>query len=261
MRRGLIVASNPLQQIRAHQMKIAVVRLKLQGRFHVRERCVEFGLPTQRIAKVHVRFRMLWIELDRDLILFDCFVQLAFLLQRQAIIKMRFCADGYVRDEPSTPLYLRHVEMCLPKPERAQRDNEHQRPFQAVPCPARKHTAERYISSSTSEPERLARGTLANFPDKSVVVKMQQCGSGHHAGKDAFDRVDPEMRIDEGKRAVGENESDIKSNQRSAPSEDEPHKSANVPVFLDTVAIVNPDERQVLHVVENFEQRDPDENV
>src|SRR4029077_12139131 len=86
-------------------------------------------------------------------------------------------------------------------------------------------------------------------------------GSCHHAGENAFDGVNSEMRIDEGKRAVGKDEADIKANQRAAPSEHESHESANVAVFLDAVAIVDPDERQVLHVVKHFEQRNTDENV
>ena len=69
------------------------------------------------------------------------------------------------------------------------------------------------------------------------------------------------MRIDKGKRAIGEDEADIKPNQRAAPSEHESHEPADVAVFLDTIAIVDPDERQVLHVVKNFKQRDADEDV
>jgi len=90
---------------------------------------------------------------------------------------------------------------------------------------------------------------------------MQQRRGGHHPGENPFDGLHPEMRIDEGNRAVGKDEADIKADQRAAPSEHESHKSPNVAVFLDAVAIVDPDERQVLHVVKNFEQRNPDEDV
>ena len=41
---------------------------------HVRDRCVEFGLPTQRSAKVHMRCRILGIQLERAFVLFDGFV-------------------------------------------------------------------------------------------------------------------------------------------------------------------------------------------
>ena len=60
------------------------------------------------------------------------------------------------------------------------------------------------------------------------------------------------MRIDVRDRAVGQNEAHIKSDQRTAPSEHESHEPANVAVFLDTIAVIDPNERQVLHVVENF---------
>src|SRR4029079_5463015 len=53
----------------------------------------------------------------------------------------------------------------------------------------------------------------------------------------------------------------IKANQRAAPTEHESHEPANVAVFLDAVAIVDPDQRQVLHVVKHFEQRNPNEDV
>src|SRR5580765_3081799 len=151
--------------------------------------------------------------------------------------------------------------MRLPKPQRSKRHHEHAHPFQPVPCPTGEHTAERYISGSTGKPERLTRRALPNFPDKSVIIKMQQRRSGHYPGENPFDGIHSEMRIDEGNRAVGKDEADIKANQRAAPSEHESHESTNVAVFLDAVAIVNPDERQVLHVVKHLEQRDPDEDV
>ena len=69
------------------------------------------------------------------------------------------------------------------------------------------------------------------------------------------------MRIDVRDRAVGENEAHIETNQRTAPSEHKSHKPANVAVFLDTVAVVDPNERQVLHVMEDFEQGDAHEDV
>src|SRR5438093_3780219 len=163
---------------------------------------------------------------------------------------MRFCPLWHIGDHPRHSLHIRDREVRLPKPERSERHHEYTHPFQPVPCPTRNHTAERYVGGSSGEPERLTSRTLANFPDKSVVIKMQERGSGDHTRQDAFNRVDSEMRINEGERAIGENEANVKANQRSAPSEDEPHEPANIAVFLDAVAVVNPNERQVLHVVE-----------
>ena len=179
-------------------MKIAVVRLQPQRCFHVWDRSVEFGLPTQHSAKVHVRFRIVWIELDRGLVLLDRFFQFAFLLQGRAVIKMRFRTVRHIRNDPRHPLHLGNGKMRLPKPQCAEWHHEYADPFQAVPCPARKQAAKRHISGSTSEPERLTCRALPNLPDKSVIIKMQQRGSGYQAGENPFNGIHSEMRIDEG---------------------------------------------------------------
>src|SRR5205807_8471891 len=98
---------------------------------------------------------ILGIELDRGFVLFDRFFQFAFLFYCGAVIKMRFCAVWYIRDQPRRPLHVGNGEMRLPKPQRAERHHEYTYPLQPVPRPAGKHTAERYISGSTCKPERL----------------------------------------------------------------------------------------------------------
>src|SRR5450759_3029246 len=174
---------------------------------------------------------------------------------------MLLCAGRDILNEPCTPLELRHVDVCLPKPKRAQRQHEYRCPFQSMPCPTGQNATQRHISCSTAKTQRLARRTLPNFPDKSIVIKMEQCGSGDYAGENTLNDVDSEMRIEIRKRAIGENEADIESDQRAAPSKHKAHESADVAVFLDAVAIIDPHEREVLHVVENFEQRNADQNV
>src|SRR5262245_7570875 len=118
-----------------------------------------------------MRLGIFRIELERDVVLLDRFIQLAFLLQCRGVIEMRFCAVRYIGNHPRRPLHVGNGEMRLPKPQRAERHHEYTYPFQAVPCPPRKHTAERYVSGSAGEPERLTGRTLPNFPDKSVVIK------------------------------------------------------------------------------------------
>src|SRR6266496_4298146 len=127
--------------------------------------------------------------------------------------------------------------------------------------PAWEKTAQRYIRCPASKPERLSRGALPHFPDKSVVIKMEQGGSGDYAGEDAFDDVYSEMRIEIRERAIGENQADIEPHQRAAASKHKAHESADVAVFFHAVAIVDPDQREVLHVVENFVQRKANKNV
>src|SRR6478672_3082711 len=105
--------------------------------------------------------------------------------------------------------------MRLPEPQSSERHHEHANPLQPVPCPAGQHAAERHISSSTSKPERLTCRAFPNLPNKSVIIKMQQSGGGHHAGENPFDGIHSDVRIDEGNRAVCKDEADIESDERT----------------------------------------------
>src|SRR6266487_2845904 len=124
--------------------------------------------------------------------------------------------------------------------------------------PAGNESSLRCYVRSSGEPERLAGGAFANFPDKSVVIKMEQRRGSNHASQDAFDRFYSEMGIEIGKRSIGENQTDVESDQRAAPPKHKAHESADIAIFLHTVAIVDPDKRKVLHVVKDFEERDAD---
>ena len=90
---------------------------------------------------------------------------------------------------------------------------------------------------------------------------MEQRRSGDDAGEDAFDCVDLELGVKIGKRAVGKNQTEIKTNKRAAASKHKTHKSADAFVFLDPVAIINPNQREVLHIVENLKQGDANEQI
>src|SRR5205807_10294538 len=83
----------------------------------------------------------------------------------------------------------------------------------------------------------------------------------HDPGEHTRHRVDPDVGIQVTNRAISKNETNIKSNQRSAATENKTHEATDRAVFLDSVAIVNPNQRQVLDVVKHFEQRDPGENI
>src|SRR5215470_1543084 len=126
--------------------------------------------------------------------------------------------------------------------------------------PTWEKTAQRHVGRPTGKPKRLTRGALSHFPDKSVVVKMEQRGRRNRAGEDAFNRVYSKMRIEITERAIGKYQPHIKPDERAAPSKHEAHESTNITVFFHAIAIVDPDKREVLHVVEDFEQRDADEN-
>ncbi len=90
---------------------------------------------------------------------------------------------------------------------------------------------------------------------------MEQRGRGDHTGEDAFNGLYPEMGIEITERAIGKDQPDIKPNERTAPSKDEAHESTDVTVLLHSIAVVDPDKREVLHVVEDFEQRNTYKNV
>src|SRR6266550_4779395 len=127
--------------------------------------------------------------------------------------------------------------------------------------PAGNESSLRCCVRSSGEPERLAGGAFANFPDESVVIKMEQRRGSNHASQDALDRFYSEMGIEISKRSIGKNQTDVESDERAAPPEHKAHESTDVAVFLHTVAIVDPDEREVLHIVEDFEERDANKNV
>ena len=50
-----------------------------------------------------------WLEAERDFVLFFRLLPLALFLQGQAIFKMLLCADGHIRYQPCPPLDLRHI--------------------------------------------------------------------------------------------------------------------------------------------------------
>src|SRR5438105_10963587 len=70
-----------------------------------------------------------------------------------------------------------------------------------------------------------------------------------------------QMRLVITMRTISEEQPDIKTHQGAATAEHESHETADGSVALDSLAIVNPDQRQVLHVVKHFKQRDAHEHA
>src|SRR5438309_2751995 len=106
-----------------------------------------------------------------------------------------------------------------------------------------------------------ARRAVAYFPDESVVIKMKKTRCRHYAGEHTLHRLDFETGIEISEGTVGKNKPDVQPNQRTASSKNKTHEAADRAVLFHTAAIVNPDEREVLHIVKNLEQRDPRQNV
>src|SRR5213592_4182035 len=61
--------------------------------------------------------------------------------------------------------------------------------------PSWKHTTQPHIGGPPSYSERLSGRAFSNFPDKPIVIKMQERRSSHHAGENAFNRIHTDMRI------------------------------------------------------------------
>src|SRR6266513_4263526 len=94
-----------------------------------------------------------------------------------------------------------------------------------------------------SKAEQLTRRFLPYFPNKSIIIKMEKARRLDHTGEHSLDRLDFQTRIEIGKRSIGEDETDVEPDQRTASSEDKAHKPTDITVFFDAVTIVNPDER------------------
>src|SRR6516162_6633503 len=101
-----------------------------------------------------------------------------------------------------------------------------------------------------------ARAPFTHFPDETVVVKMEHSGGGYDSGQDPLHCINfDETGIDEGKRTVGKDQANIKADERPAAAENETHEATDRSIFLNPTAIVNPDNREVLHIVKHLEER------
>src|SRR5207302_9435709 len=109
----------------------------------------------------------------------------------------------------------------LPKPEGSKGNDKNSHPFRAVQGPARQKTTRPDIGGAAADAERLPSGFLPDFPNEPVVIKMQQRGSGNHTGKDAFDDVDPDTRLEIAQRPVGEDQAHVKTDERATAPEHE----------------------------------------
>src|SRR5713101_499579 len=119
VRLSFVITSDPLEQSSVIEMELAVVRLNADRRLHMRDRSIEFGFSVQHNSKVHMRFRVSRVETECDFVLLFGLLQLAFLLQRQSVIKMLAGAGWHIGYHPCAPLNLRNRTMHLPEPEGA----------------------------------------------------------------------------------------------------------------------------------------------
>src|SRR5437870_13713919 len=92
-------------------------------------------------------------------------------------------------------------------------------------------------------------------------MKTKKTRCSHHAGEHALDRFDLKTGIEIGQRTIGKNQPNVETDQRTASSKNKAHKTADGTVLFDAAAIVNPDQREVLHIMIDFEESDACQNV
>src|SRR2546426_4119440 len=143
-------------------------------------------------------------------------------------------------------------EPHLPKPKCAKRNDKNSDPFRTMQGPAGQKTARRNICCPAADAERLSSRFLAHFPDESVVIKMEQRGSGHYTSEDAFDYGDIDARLKIPQRPVGKDQPHVKTHQRTAAPKHEAQNPADRAVGLNPFAIIDPNQREVLDVVKYF---------
>ena len=127
--------------------------------------------------------------------------------------------------------------------------------------PAGQKTTQRNICCTTGDTQRLPRRLLANFPNESVVVEMEECRCSHDAGKNIFNGVDADIRFGQTQPTVGEHQAYVHSHKRATAPEHKAHEPTDRAVALDSFPIINPDERKVLHIMKYLEQRNANQNA
>ena len=115
--------------------------------------------------------------------------------------------------------------------------------------------------ATRAEAERLAHRGLADLPDEAVVVEVQQCRRRQQAGQDAAGGRAGNRARQVVQCAIRRDEADVQAGQAPASAEQEPRKRADARIAVDAIDVEDPHDRQVLHVVEDLEQRDADEHV
>src|SRR6202035_2306647 len=174
------------------------------------ERLVEVSEISPSQAKAKFGLGQRWIVSDRELIFPNCFLDSASLVQRFSIVELGLGVLGQHFCHLLRSLQQwNHATDELGRTERAKR-NYYDRPAQAVPNPCRQEAWRRQGSGPRPfDPKHLASLGFADFPNESVVVKMQQRRGRHNANQSVPNRFRGNGRLREPNRAVSHNQSDI----------------------------------------------------
>ncbi|NJL28875.1 MAG: hypothetical protein HC897_13775 [Thermoanaerobaculia bacterium] len=107
----------------------------------------------------------------------------------------------------------------------------------------------------------MAGRALTHLPDETIEIEVEQRRGHEHTLEHLFERLDRQPLGNVGERAVGEHQPHVKPGQRTAAAEEEAQQATQPLRRLDPLAIEQPDDREVLHVVEDLEQRHADQDV
>src|ERR1700736_3308440 len=169
-------------------------------------------------------------------------------------------AARQIGHDPAFTFGFRDLVTNLADPHGAQRNDEHSHPLEAMKHPARKELVGRWGCGSSSKSQVFPGSAFAHFPDETIVIEMEQTGRGHQPVQRPLYGVDLNF-LQQCQRPVSQNKTDVEADESATPPEYEPHESADGAVFLDSVAIVDPNQGKVLNIVEHLEQCDPGKDI
>ena len=105
------------------------------------------------------------------------------------------------------------------------------------------------------------RAALADLPDETVEVEVEQGRGPDDGDQDVLQRDDRDALLQAADKAVADDQSDIEPEHRCTAAEQESREAANVGVAVDPFAVEDPDDGQILNVVKDLEDRDPEQDV
>src|SRR5262249_10823002 len=97
--------------------------------------------------------------------------------------------------------------------------------------------------------------------DESVEVKMQEGGRRYKPEEHMLNSLSVDPLREQFDVPVGKHHANVQADHGPASPEQKPHERTNLTSLVHTLAIVDPDNGEVLHVVKYFEQSNADYNV
>src|SRR5439155_26743844 len=124
-------------------------------------------------------------------------------LQSGGVIDMRSRTIRKISDDHDEAFELVPRDVHLPVPECSKRNDKNSRPFRRARPNSEETLSSRYQPCRHRFRE-IVEWIFPYFPNEPIVIKMQERGGGHDAGKHAFDSLDPDTRFEIAERPVGE---------------------------------------------------------